>query len=265
MSTFCRWLQTNPSSGSSPCSYSPCFSSFHITYPTNSKSCPLCFQDVSWFLALYVEHSSIPMRLFQCLQGLHSSIRAHLLSAPDIAEWWLQDWSQITSSASQVLLGLPYNAQERTLCAVKDPIRPTWPSLTCCFSLVHPELLISLIFCTHVPSGVYTFSLFLPHFPSLYLSRPPSLHVSLCTLSFFLEPSTFPDSTTIKFHKLTHSIYGCHTLQLLFMSLHMAHFPSFLWLSNIPLCICTTYSLSIPLLMDIVIYFICLLLINALS
>ena len=34
-------------------------------------------------------------------------------------------------------------------------------------------------------------------------------------------------------------------------SLHMTQFHSFLWLSNIPLCICTTSSLSMPLLMDI--------------
>ena len=67
----------------------------------------------------------------------------------------------------------------------------TWPPPTA-FLLVHPELLISLIFHTHAPSGMYT-SLFLPHFPSIYLSRPPSFHVSLCTLSLFSEPRTFPD------------------------------------------------------------------------
>ena len=174
MPTFCRWLQTTPSSGSSPCSYSPCFSSFHITYPTNSKSCPLCFQNVSWFLTLYMEHSSIPMRLFQCLQGLHSSIPAHLLSTLDIAEWWLQDWSQITSSASQVLLGLPYYTQERTQCAVKDSIRPTWPGLTCCFSPCSP-------WAPDFPNLPYTCSLRCVHLFSL----PPSLPLPVFVPSSF--------------------------------------------------------------------------------
>ena len=35
------------------------------------------------------------------------------------------------------------------------------------------------------------------------------------------------------------------------LCLHMAQFHSFLWLSNIPLCVCTASSLPIPLLMDI--------------
>ena len=34
------------------------------------------------------------------------------------------------------------------------------------------------------------------------------------------------------------------------MLLQMALFHSFSWLGNIPLCVCTTSSLSIPLLMD---------------
>ena len=54
-------------------------------------------------------------------------------------------------------------------------------------------LLFFFIFLTHVPSGVHTFSLFLPHFPSTCLSGPPLLHFSLCTLVTFSEPSTFPD------------------------------------------------------------------------
>ena len=38
------------------------------------------------------------------------------------------------------------------------------------------------------------------------------------------------------------------------MLLQMALFNSILWLSNAPLCMCTTSSLSIPLSMDICIH-----------
>ena len=54
-------------------------------------------------------------------------------------------------------------------------------------------------------------------------------------------------STCFSLSDLLHSVW--HTLGPS-VSLQMTQFHSFLWLSNIPLCICTTASLSLPLLMD---------------
>ena len=181
MPTFYRWLQTNPSSGSSPCSHSPCFSSFHITYPSNSKSCPLSFQNVSWFLALYMEHSSILMRLFQCLQGLHSSVPAHSLSTLDIAVWWLQDWSDnIFCFPSPLVVAILCPGENSVFCERPYKTHMTWPHLLV-FSLFPWAPDFPNLPCTCSLRCVH-FSPFLPHSPSLYLSRPPSLHVSLCTL-----------------------------------------------------------------------------------
>ena len=56
------------------------------------------------------------------------------------------------------------------------------------------------------------------------------------------------DFDTICVSNLLHSEWRSLILS---MCLQMALFNSFLWLSNIPLYMCTTSSLSIPLLMDI--------------
>ena len=94
-----------------------------------------------------------------------------------------------------------------------------------------------------------------PRFPSL---------VPICLLATSVSVSTLQTSSSVPFFYSPHICINIWYLFFSFcllhsvwqslgpsMSLQMTQFCSFLWLSNIPLYICTTSSLSIPLLMNI--------------
>ena len=101
---------------------------------------------------------------------------------------------------------------------------------------------------------------------SATFSACPTLPSTLCPQGCFLclclyscHASMFIQYHFSRFH-ICVLIYICFSLSDLIhcvrrtlgssTSLQMTHFLSFLWLSNIPLCICTTSSLSIYLLID---------------
>ena len=78
-------------------------------------------------------------------------------------------------------------------------------------------------------------------------TRPSDWTELNCT--FFLDATYYVLIYDICFSlpDLLHSVWQFLGLS---MSLQKAQFCSFLWLSNIPLCVCATSSLSIPLLLD---------------
>ena len=100
--------------------------------------------------------------------------------------------------------------------------------------------------------------------PRLPVSRPPLPPVSACHslgLGFCCCPGTrfisavFLDYTDVLIHDVWFSLFNLlHSVRQALgpsTSVNMTQFCSFLWLSSIPLHICTTFSLSIHLSMDI--------------
>ena len=122
------------------------------------------------------------------------------------------------------------------------------------------QVLISYLFYTQYQQCIYV-NPNLPIHPTLPFTPwyPYICSLRLCLYFFFVNKIVYTNFFRFYIYAL---IYGiCFSLSDLLhslwqslspsMSLQMTQFCSFLWLSNVPLYICTIWYLSIPLLMDI--------------
>ena len=116
--------------------------------------------------------------------------------------------------------------------------------------------------CSHQLSVLYTVSTVYMH-QSQSPNSSPSCYPYICSIHLCLfllcKQDHLYHSSRFHIHVLIYNtcvslsdlLYSVRQTLGLSTSLKMTQFYSFLWLSNSPLCICITSSLSIPLLLDI--------------